>query len=371
MLRRYAQVATFISAVPNVRPTLEAAGAFKSGGPLAAHGALWELLVPPPPLAAAAKGTKPGDAAAAVVAAAAAEGAAAARLAPLLGVTYHDDSWEVSAASASSSSQLVGPVAKGLVASVTLGLLRAVQSAARARPSPLWRRGGEVDAVLRQALSGLAATVAAGARARDVDRPAAGRTHKLTGSDDEDEDGDEARVEADERGNEMKEGEEYAPEYASGEQVDKGGVKGGSQSEGHDNSNGDGFARGGPAPAVVASVDGGDDAAVASIVAVAAAAVAAAAGDCSGIEAAAAAAAGLDGMMGRDGPVRASSGETGAGGVTRTRVKGNGNGSSAAPAVATSNPELEKSREQASAALRVLKEILGAAEGGAGSRKCD
>jgi hypothetical protein len=36
-----------------------------------------------------------------------------------------------------------------------------------------------------------------------------------------------------------------------------------------------------------------------------------------------------------------------------------------------SNPELEKSREAASAALRVLKEILGAAEGGAGSRKCD
>ena len=39
-------------------------------------------------------------------------------------------------------------------------------------------------------------------------------------------------------------------------------------------------------------------------------------------------------------------------------------------AAAASDPELEKSREMASAALRVLKEILGAADGG-GGRKCD
>ena len=37
---------------------------------------------------------------------------------------------------------------------------------------------------------------------------------------------------------------------------------------------------------------------------------------------------------------------------------------------AASDPEMEKSREMASAALRVLKEILGAADGG-GGRKCD
>lgn len=39
-------------------------------------------------------------------------------------------------------------------------------------------------------------------------------------------------------------------------------------------------------------------------------------------------------------------------------------------AAAASDPELEKSREMVSAALRVLKEILGAADGG-GGRKCD
>jgi hypothetical protein len=35
------------------------------------------------------------------------------------------------------------------------------------------------------------------------------------------------------------------------------------------------------------------------------------------------------------------------------------------------NPELEKDREAAAAALRALKEILGAADGGGGTRKCD
>jgi hypothetical protein len=35
------------------------------------------------------------------------------------------------------------------------------------------------------------------------------------------------------------------------------------------------------------------------------------------------------------------------------------------------DPEAEKRRETAATALRLLKEILGAAEGGVGTRKCD
>ena len=48
-----------------------------------------------------------------------------------------------------------------------------------------WRQGGALDGVLRQSHAGLAAAVAAGARARDVDRPSggAGRRahHRSTG----------------------------------------------------------------------------------------------------------------------------------------------------------------------------------------------
>jgi hypothetical protein len=50
---------------------------------------------------------------------------------------------------------------------------------------------------------------------------------------------------------------------------------------------------------------------------------------------------------------------------------GSSGGGGKPSAAAASNPELEKSREAAAAALRILKEILGAADGGAGTRKCD
>lgn len=96
--------------------------------------------------------------------------------------------------------------------------------------------------------------------------------------------------------------------------------------------------------------EGGDDVAadVAAVVAAAAA----------GGETAAVAAAGLAGAMGAEGPVEGPGGGR----------KDEGSGGRAASA---SEPEIEKSRELAAAALRVLKEILGAADGGAGTRKCD
>jgi hypothetical protein len=152
----------FLASVPGVRSEVETRDEFQPEGSLAAHGALWELLLP-------AKGTSPDDA----------ERLCAERLAPLLDPKRR-------------------AVSGGLVAGASLGLLRAVQTAGRGRgPSPLWRRGGAIDGVLRDALTSLATTVSAGARARGMDKSS--RPKKAAGSDDEgeDDDGGEAAAASD------------------------------------------------------------------------------------------------------------------------------------------------------------------------------
>lgn len=142
----------FIAAVPGLRSEVESRDEFRSPeGSLAAHGALWELLLP-------AGGTSREEA----------ERSCAARLAPLL------------------DPRVPGAGGRG-GSSTALGLLRAAQTAARGA-TPLWRRGGSIDGVLRDALTHLAATVSAGARARGGLSVAGSRPRKATGSDDEGDD---------------------------------------------------------------------------------------------------------------------------------------------------------------------------------------
>ena len=142
----------FIAAVPGVRSEGESRDEFRgTEGSLAAHGAMWELLLPAP-------GTSREDA----------ERSCATRLAPLLDPRR-------------------GGVGGG-GSSISLGLLRAAQTAARGA-TPLWRRGGAIDGVLRDALTHLAATVSAGARARRGLSMVGSRPRKTTGSDDEGDDG--------------------------------------------------------------------------------------------------------------------------------------------------------------------------------------
>ena len=140
----------FIAAVPGVRSEVESRDEFRgTEGSLAAHGAMWELLLPAP-------GTSREDA----------EHSCATRLAPLL------------------DPRRGGGVGGG--SSIALGLLRAAQTATRGA-TPLWRRGGAIDGVLRDALTHLAATVSAGARARGG-VAGSSRPRKTTGSDDEGDD---------------------------------------------------------------------------------------------------------------------------------------------------------------------------------------
>ena len=144
------QAVEFIAAVPGVRSEVESRDEFRgTEGSLAAHGAMWELLLPAP-------GTSREDA----------ERSCAARLEPLLDPRR-------------------GGVGGG--SSIVLGLLRAAQTAARGA-TPLWRRGGAIDGVLRDALTHLAATVSAGARARRGLSVVGSRPRKTTGSDDEGDD---------------------------------------------------------------------------------------------------------------------------------------------------------------------------------------
>ena len=145
------EIVEFVVAVPGVRSEVESRDEFRgTEGSLAAHGAMWELLLPAP-------GTSREDA----------ERSCATRLAPLLDPRR-------------------GGVGGGGGSSNALGLLRAAQTAARGA-TPLWRRGGAIDGVLRDALTHLAATVSAGARARGGVVEGS-RRRKTTGSDDEGDD---------------------------------------------------------------------------------------------------------------------------------------------------------------------------------------
>ena len=252
------EAAKYLAAVPGFRDAVEG-DAFGPDGACAAHGALWALLLP----------TDDPESA---------ESACASRLAPLV-------------------------ARDGTVALAALGLLRATQSAAKARGRTLWRVGGAIDATLRDAAATHAATVAATARARDEERAAA-TERKTTASDDE-------KDEEDDRPEVRKERDDEEEEFIT--------------------------------------YRDGDDAAVAAVVAAAAAAAGSGAnGDGNGAaEAAALEAAGLDRATGQGGDAS----------------RGNGR--------RRADPEAEKRRETAATAIRLLKEILGAAEGGVGTRKCD
>ena len=256
------EAAKYLAAVPGFRDAVEG-DAFGPDGACAAHGALWALLLP----------TDDPESA---------ESACASRLAPLV-------------------------ARDGTVALAALGLLRATQSAAKARGRTLWRVGGAIDATLRDAAATHAATVAATARARDEERAerAAATERKTTASDDE-------KDEEDDRPEVRKERDDEEEEFIT--------------------------------------YRDGDDAAVAAVVAAAAAAAGSGAnGDGNGAaEAAALEAAGLDRATGQGGDAS----------------RGNGRRRAA-------DPEAEKRRETAATAIRLLKEILGAAEGGVGTRKCD
>jgi hypothetical protein len=152
------EAARWIVAVPGARAAVETDDAFLDGGALAAHGALWELVLPAP-------GASATDA----------ERVAAGRMARAL------------------------DAATPATAVAALRVLRATQRAAKSRGGGdgLWRKGGAFDAALRAAQTALASALAAASRARDVEGAIGGRARKTSGSDDDDASDDESDDESD------------------------------------------------------------------------------------------------------------------------------------------------------------------------------